>query len=157
MSKTDETGIKVVARNRKARHNYFVEESLETGVILLGSEVKSLRDGHVQIADSYARFENSELWLIKLHINPYPNATHENHEPERARKLLLHKHQIRRLMVKTREAGFTLIPLSIYFKNSHAKVELGLCRGKKQYDKREELRKQDHAREIERARRNARD
>jgi len=147
-------GTKVISRNRKALHSYFVDETIEAGVVLLGSEVKSLREGRLQLTDAYARFENNELWLVKAHISPYSHATHENHEPERPRKLLIHKHQMRRLQSKTQEAGYTLIPLMLYFNGSNVKVEIGLCRGKKLFDKREELRKKDHAREIERARRN---
>lgn len=145
--------IKVITRNRKARHNFFVADTFEAGMILVGSEVKSLREGKISLTDSYARFEDGELWLVKAHINPYKNATHQNHEPERPRKLLLHKYELRRLQGKVQEAGFTLIPLSVYFKDGRAKVELGLCRGKKLHDKRHELRKKTHARDIERARR----
>ena len=149
-----DSDVKVIARNRKARHSYFVDETIEAGVVLVGSEVKSLREGRLQLVDSYARYENGELWLVKAHISPYTHGTHENHEPERPRKLLLHKRQLRRLQAKTTAAGYTLIPLVLYFKGSNVKVELGLCRGKKLFDKREELRRKDHAREIERARRN---
>lgn len=155
MSKNDKSG-KVITRNRKAYHSYFVDETFEAGVILLGSEVKSLRDSRVNLTDAYARFDGHELWLVKAHISPYPQATHENHEPERPRKLLMHRYELRRLMMKTQEAGYTLIPLALYFKEGRVKVEIGLCKGKKLYDKREELRKKDHAREIERARRDAR-
>ena len=156
MANKDKEPGKVIARNRKARHSYFVDETIEAGVVLLGSEVKSLREGRVQLVDAYARFEEGELWMVKAHITPYSHATHENHEPERPRKLLMHKRQLRRLQGKLQEAGYTLIPMSLYFKGSHVKVELGLCRGKKLFDKREELRKKDHAMEIERARRDAR-
>ncbi len=153
MANKDPKGVKVITRNRKAYHSYFVDETYEAGLMLVGSEVKSLREGKVQLTDAYARFERNELWLVKAHISPYSHATHENHDPERARKLLMHRRELRRLMGKTQEAGFTLIPLSLYFKDSKVKVELGLCRGKKLYDKREELRRKSHARDIERARR----
>ena len=148
--------IKIITRNRKARHEFFVSDTLEAGVILVGSEVKSLREGRLSLTDSYARFENGELWLVKAHINPYKNANIQNHEPERPRKLLLHKYELRRLLGKVQEAGFTLIPLAVYFKDDKIKVELGLCKGKKLHDKRHELRKRDHAREVERARRDHR-
>lgn len=154
MAKNQEpSGVKIITRNRKAYHSYFVDETFEAGVILVGSEVKSLREGRVQLTDAYARFESGELWLVKAHISPYNKATHVNHEPERSRKLLMHKRQLRRLLGKTQEAGYTLIPLALYFKEGRVKVELGLCRGKKLHDKREELRKKSHARDIERARR----
>lgn len=146
-------GIKVITRNRKAHHNYFVTEKFEAGIILVGSEVKSLRENKVVLTDAYARFENGELWLLKAHINPYAQANRQNHEPERPRKLLMHKRELKRLLAKVQEAGLTLIPLALYFKDSRVKVEIGLCRGKKHYDKREELRRKDHARDIERARR----
>lgn len=144
---------KIITTNRKARHNFFVADSFEAGVVLLGSEVKSLRDGRISLTDSYARFDGRELWLVKAHINPYPNATHVNHEPERPRKLLMHRYELRRLQGKVQEAGYTLIPLKLYFKNGVVKVEIGLCKGKKMHDKRDELRRKDHARDIERARR----
>ncbi len=142
-----------ISRNRQARHHYFVDASFEAGIILVGSEVKSLREGRVTLTDAYARFQGNELWLVKAHINTYTEANRNNHEPERPRKLLMHKHELRRLQGKVQEAGNTLIPLEIYFKGSRVKVEIGLCRGKKLYDKREELRRRDHARDIERARR----
>lgn len=142
--------VKIITRNRKARHNYYVDEEYEAGVKLLGSEVKSLRDGKVQLKDAYARFENHELYLVNAHIPKYPQATHENHEPERERKLLMHRRELNRLEHKVNTAGYTLIPLSLYFKDSHVKVELGLCRGKKLFDKRHELKKQQHKREMAR-------
>ncbi len=149
-------GVKVITRNRKARHNYFVTETFEGGLVLVGSEVKSLRAHKVTMTDAYARFEGNELWLVKVHINPYPQANQQNHEPERPRKVLMHKRELRRLKAKVQEAGLTLIPLSLYFKESHVKVEIGLCKGKKMFDKRETLRKKDHARDIERARKDHR-
>ena len=145
-------GVNVITRNRKARHNYFVDDTFEAGVVLWGSEVKSLRDARINLTDSYAKFIGHELWLVSAHISPYPMATHKNHEPERPRKLLMHKNQLRRLRGKVQEAGFTLIPMSVYFKNGKVKVELGLCRGKKLFDKRETLKKRTHARDIERER-----
>jgi SsrA-binding protein len=146
----DRDNIKVITRNRKARHNYFVDEEYEAGVKLVGSEVKSLREGKVQLKDSYARFENHELYLVNAHISPYPHGTHKNHEPERERKLLMHRRELNRLESKVNTAGYTLIPLSLYFKDSHVKVELGLCRGKKLFDKRHELKKRQHKREMAR-------
>jgi SsrA-binding protein len=144
--------IKLISKNRKARFNYSVEDTFETGIVLLGSEVKSLRDGRLSLTDAYAKFEGTELWMMKAHISQYPFATHTTHEPERPRKLLMHKGELRKLMGKVKESGFTLIPLSFYFKEGRVKVELGLCRGKRQYDKRQDLRKKDHARDMERAR-----
>lgn len=145
-----ESGEEVLTRNRKALHNYFVDERHEAGVVLLGTEVKSLREHKVQLVDAYARFEKGELWLVNAHISPYSKGTHENHEPTRPRKLLMHKRELRQLENKTDQAGYTLIPLAIYIKNGRIKVELGLCRGKKQFDKRESIRKREHARDIAR-------
>lgn len=153
LAKKDDGGSKVITRNKRALRNYFVDDSYEAGVILVGSEVKSLREGKITLTDAYGRFENGELWLVKAHISPYKQANRENHEPERPRKLLMHKRELRRLHAKVREAGYTLIPLSLYFKEGRVKVEMGLCRGKKLHDKRETLRKKEAAREVERARR----
>ncbi len=149
--KLAEGAEEVITRNRKALHNYFVDDTYEAGIVLLGTEVKSLRDHKVQLVDAYARFEKGELWLLNAHISPYKQGTHTNHEPTRSRKLLLHKRQLRRLKIKADQAGFTLIPLSLYFRNGVVKVELGLCRGKKQFDKRSSIKKREHAREIARA------
>lgn len=143
--------VKIITKNRKARHNYSVEDTFEAGIVLLGSEVKSLRDGRLSLTDAYAKFDGTELWLVKAHISQYPFATHINHEPERPRKLLLHKRQLGRLLGKVKESGFTLIPLSFYFRDGRVKVELGLCRGKRQYDKRQALRKKAHERDMERS------
>lgn len=142
---------KIVCVNRRARHDYFIDETYEAGLILKGSEVKSLRDGKANIKDSYARILKGEAFLLNAHISPYPAANQFNHEPTRSRKILLHKQQIRRLSGKVKERGLTLIPLRLYFKNGKAKVELGLARGKKLYDKRETLRKKVAQREVERS------
>ncbi len=149
--KKSDSGDGVITRNRKALHNYFVEESYETGVVLLGTEVKSLRDHRVQLVDAYARFEEHELWLLNAHIAPYTKGTHENHEPTRPRKLLMHRRELRRLRTKSEQAGFTLIPLKLYFKGSHIKCELGLCRGKKLFDKREAIAQREARRDMARA------
>jgi SsrA-binding protein len=141
----------IVCVNRHARHNYFIEETYEAGLVLLGSEVKSLRDGKANLKDSYARIQKGEAFLINAHVSPYPGANRFNHEPTRTRKLLLHQREIERLTGKTKERGFTLIPLRLYFKNGRAKVELGLARGKKLYDKRETLRRKAAEREVERS------
>lgn len=148
--------IKSVSRNRKALHNYFVDEEYECGVVLLGSEVKSLRDGRLQLKDAYARFEKNELWLVSAHISPYPQATHVNHEPERERKLLMHRRELNRLRNKVETTGYTLIPLEVYFSGANVKVRLGLCRGKKLFDKRESVKKREAAREIARETQDAR-
>jgi len=143
----------VVARNRKARHDFLIEEEFEAGIQLLGSEVKSLRGGKASLQQSYARLSSAgELWLVGTNIPEYPWANRLNHEPTRERKLLLHASELNRLKVKTRERGFTLIPLEIYFNaRGKVKVRIGLGRGKRLYDKRAALRKSDHDREIERA------
>jgi len=144
--------IKVVAENRKARHDYFIEETLEAGIVLTGTEVKSLRSGKANIRDSFARVENGEVFLYDMHISPYEQGNRFNHEPKRPRKLLLHKYEIRRLIGKTRERGYTLIPLKVYFTpRGIAKVELALAKGKKLYDKREAIRERDMKREMEKA------
>ena len=132
-------GEQTICVNRQARYNYFIDETYEAGLVLVGSEVKSLRDGKANLVDSYARIQKGEAFLVNFHISPYAGANQFNHEPTRTRKLLLHAREIERLTGKTKERGLTLIPLKIYFKNGRAKVELGLARGKKLYDKRETL------------------
>jgi SsrA-binding protein len=147
----DKSGEKIVCVNREARHNYFIDEIYEAGLVLLGSEVKSLRDGKANLKDSYARIQKGEAFLVNAHVSPYPGANQFNHEPTRPRKLLLHQREIERLTGKTKEKGLTLIPLRLYFKNGRAKVELGLARGKKLYDKRETLKRKMAEREVERS------
>jgi len=142
---------KIVCVNRQARHNYFIDEIYEAGLVLVGSEVKSLRDGKANLVDSYAQIRHGEAFLINAHISPYAGANQFNHEPTRIRKLLLHGREIERLTGKTKERGLTLIPLKLYFKDGRAKVELGLARGKKLYDKRETLRRKVAEREVERS------
>lgn len=141
---------KVIATNRRARYEYEILDTLEAGLVLLGPEVKSLRAGRANLADSYASISRGELVLRKLHISPYEPATRANAEPMRERKLLVHRKQISKLTGQLAERGLTLIPLSLYFKNGRAKVELGLARGKRRYDKRQALRKQQDEREIQR-------
>jgi SsrA-binding protein len=142
---------KSVCVNRRARHDYFIEETYEAGLVLRGSEVKSLREGKANLKDSHARILKGEAFLLNAHISPYAAANQFNHEPTRTRKLLLHKKEIRRLSGKVKERGLTLIPLRLYFKSGRAKVELGLARGKKLYDKRESLRRKVAQREVERS------
>jgi SsrA-binding protein len=143
-----EESVKVVAVNRKASHDYELLERFEAGLALLGSEVKSARDGKVNLKDSYAAARDGELFLLGAHISPYSHGTHENHEPERARKLLLHKREIRRLIGKITERGLTLIPTRMYFKDGRLKVEVALARGKRQYDRRAAARERDIQRDI---------
>lgn len=142
---------RTLAENRKARHDYFIEETHEAGIALLGSEVKSCRLGRVSLQDAYARVENGEVLLYNVHISPYEQANRWNHDPKRVRKLLLHKHEILRLYGQVRQKGYTLVPLRFYLKNGRVKVELALVRGKRQYDKREAIAERDVRREIERA------
>ncbi len=144
-------GEQTVCVNRQARHNYFIDETYEAGLVLLGSEVKSLRDGKANLVDSYAQIRSGEAFLLNMHISSYAGANQFNHEPTRTRKLLLHAREIERLTGKTKERGLTLIPLKVYFKNGRAKVELGLARGKKLYDKRETLRRKVAEREVDRS------
>lgn len=146
-----EEGRKVVARNRKARHEYEVLETLDAGLVLKGPEVKSIRDGKVSFQDAFARVEGGEVWLYSLHISPYEQANRNNEDPLRPRKLLLHKHEIRRLVGKVEEKGLTLVPLEIYFARGFAKVTLALARGRKLHDKREELKRRVQDREARRA------
>jgi SsrA-binding protein len=141
----------IVCRNKKARHEYFLEDRLEAGMVLSGAEVKSLRLGKANLTDSYARVTDLEVWLVNLHISPYPWAHNGNHDPERPRKLLLKRKEIRKLYGKTQEQGQALIPLVIYFKNGWAKVELALAKGKKTHDKREDVKKREADREMSRA------
>jgi len=143
--------IKPIARNRKAWHNYTILDKWEAGIELKGTEVKSLRGAQVQMADSYARIEDGEVHLVGLNISPYEKTAYDNHEPTRKRRLLLHRREIRKLATKVNERGLTLIPLSIYFRRGYAKVELALVCGKKQYDKREDMRKRDHQRQMAQA------
>jgi SsrA-binding protein len=147
----EKPGEKIVCVNRQARYNYFIDETYEAGLVLVGSEVKSLRDGKANLKDSYARIQKGEAFLVNAHVSSYAGANQFNHEPTRMRKLLLHAREIERLTGKTKERGLTLIPLKLYFKNGRAKVELGLARGKKLYDKRETLRRKVAEREVERS------
>lgn len=140
--------VKVVATNRKARHDYLIEDTFEAGIVLTGSEIKSIRAGQVNLRDGYAALRDGELWLLNAHIAPYHQASYENHEPRRERKLLMHRREINRLTGKLQEKGLTLVPLQLYLKNSRAKVELGLARGKKLYDKRQSMRERDDQRQI---------
>ena len=145
-------GIKRIAVNKKARFNYHLGDRFEAGLVLTGTEVKSLRLGKANLTDAFARFsDRGELWLRNLHISPYPFAYYNNHEPERPRKLLLHKRELRKLSGKVAEQGYSLIPLILYFKRGKAKVELALAKGKKLHDKRQVLKKRDQDREMERA------
>jgi SsrA-binding protein len=145
-----EEGIKVVARNKRARHDYAIEDVVEAGLVLTGTEVKSLRAGRASLTDGFGLITDSEAWLHGVHIPQYTQGTWTNHEPRRIRKLLLHRKEIDRLARSTQEHGLTLVPLSLYFKAGKAKIELGLARGKRTYDKRQDLAKRDAAREIDR-------
>ncbi|MCL5257555.1 MAG: SsrA-binding protein SmpB [Chloroflexi bacterium] len=143
---------KQVAVNRKAFHDYSIEEKFEAGIALTGTEIKSIRDGRVNLRDSYAKISDDEAWLMNMHVSPYGQAGgYFNHEPLRTRKLLLHRREIRYLAGKTQAKGLTLVPLRLYLKGGKAKIELGLAKGKKLYDKREALAERDAEREIERA------
>ena len=142
--------IKIICKNRKAFFNFEIEDTFEVGICLVGSEVKSLREGKANLSDSYGKIRNSEIFLVDCHISPYVQSNRENHEPLRERKLLLHKREIKKLTGKVAERGYSLIPLKMYFKNGKVKVEMGLARGKKTYDKREAIKKKDQRRELER-------
>jgi len=151
-----EKGQKVIARNRRARHDYQIVDIYEAGIVLTGTEVKSLRDGRASLADGFATIRDGEVWLHHVHIPEYTRGTWTNHEPRRPRKLLLHKREIARLIGKASEQGLTLVPLSLYFADGNAKCELALARGKRAYDKRHALAERDAAREMDRAQRRRR-
>lgn len=146
-----ETGRKIVARNRRARHDYTIEDVYEAGMVLTGTEVKSLRAGRASLVEGFAQIKNGEVWLENVHIPEYTQGTWTNHEPKRARKLLLHKGEIARLVGKTGERGRTLVPLAVYFQDGRAKVELALARGKRQVDKRHDIAKREADLEMARA------
>ena len=149
-----ENHIKIVTENRKARHNYFIEDKFEAGMVLKGTEVKSLRLGNANLKDSYAKIVNGEVFVHQMHIGAYPFAYYGNHDPLRRRKLLLNKNEIKRLYSKVNEKGSSLIPLRVYFKGGKVKITIAIAKGKRKYDKRETIRKRDEKREIDRARRN---
>jgi SsrA-binding protein len=142
---------KVLASNRKAYHDYHIDETHEAGVVLTGTEIKSVRAGSVNLRDSYAQVRNGEMWLMNVHIAPYEPASRQNVDPYRDRKMLMHRKEILRLFGRAQEKGLTLIPLRMYLKKNKAKVEIGLARGKKEYDKRDAIAKRESAREIDRA------
>lgn len=143
--------FKVLATNRKAFHDYFVEETFEAGIVLTGTEIKSVRAGALNLRDSFAQVRNGELWVENMHISPYEAGNRFNVDPYRARKLLMHRKEINRLMGRAQEKGLTIVPLRVYLKKNRAKVEVALVKGKKQYDKRESISNRDAKREIERA------
>jgi SsrA-binding protein len=146
-----EQGEKVVATNRRARHDYTIDDTYEAGIVLYGTEVKSLREGRASLVDGYAFVDGGEVWLDAVHIPEYTEGTWNNHAPRRKRKLLLHKAQIIKMSQKTKEGGYTLIPLSIYFSEGRAKVEIAVAKGKREYDKRQALRERQDKREADRA------
>lgn len=146
-----ETGKTLVAQNKKARHDYSIEDVFEAGMVLTGTEVKSLRAGRASLTDGYAMYENGELWLRGIHIPEYDLGTWTNHEPRRPRKLLLRKEEIRRIAGKVKDTGVTLVPLSLYFKDGYAKVEIAVARGRKNYDKRQAIAERESKREADRA------
>ncbi|RLQ96670.1 SsrA-binding protein SmpB [Falsibacillus albus] len=142
---------KLIAQNKKARHDFSIEETYEAGMVLKGTEIKSIRNSRVNLKDSFARIQKGEVFLYNMHVSPYEQGNIHNHDPLRTRKLLLHKKQISKLIGETKEAGYSLIPLKLYIKNGVAKVLIGLAKGKKKYDKREDLKKKEAKRDIERA------
>jgi len=146
--------VKIIAENRKARRDYFIVAEYEAGLVLKGTEVKSLRLGGANLKDSYARIKNGEVFVYQLHIAPYPFAYYDNHDPLRPRKLLLNKYEIKRLYGKVNEKGLSLVPLRLYFKNGKAKISLALAKGKRKYDKREAIRRRDDQRDLDRERKN---
>ena len=148
-------GEKIVVQNRRARHDYHVLEKHEAGIELRGTEVKSLRAGHIVLKDAYADVTDGQMFLVGVHINPYEQGTAWNHEPERRRKLLMHKREIAKLGTQVAEKGYTLVPLSVYFKEGRVKVEIGLCKGKQTFDKRDTIRDREVKREIDRAMKDA--
>lgn len=143
--------MKIIAQNKKARHDYFIEETLEAGLKLMGSEIKSIRLGKVNLSDSYVTFKDNEAYVINMHISKYDYSSRYNHEETRTRKILLHKKEILKLFSKTREQGYAVIPLKLYLKNGLAKIEIGLAKGKKDYDKRQTLKEKDAKRRMQKA------
>ena len=148
------TGIKIAAQNRKAYHDYFVEDRYEAGVELFGTEVKSIRGGALNLKDAYCVVNDGEIFVHHMHISPYEQGNIFNKDPDRPKRLLMHKREIRRLHDLQKQDGYALIPLSVYFKDSHVKIEVGLCKGKKNYDKRQSIAERDAKREMDRARKN---
>jgi SsrA-binding protein len=144
-------GIKVLAQNKKARHDYFIEETYEAGIVLTGTEIKSIRKGRVNLKDGYAGIRNGEAWLYNVHISEYEQGNRYNHDPVRTRKLLLHRSEIHKLLGQTKVQGYSLVPLRLYLKGGFCKVEIGLAKGKKNYDKRESIKQRDAQREMQRA------
>ena len=153
MSKIRDPGTKIVCQNKKAGHNYYLDEFVEAGIVLLGAEVKSLREGRANLVDSYARVKRGEVFLYNMHISPYPFAHGVELDPTRIRKLLLNKREIKRLTGKTEEKGYSVIPTKVYFRKGRAKVEIALAKGKKKYDKRRALKEKELKREMDQARR----
>jgi SsrA-binding protein len=151
-----QVGDKTLISNRRARREYFIEETYEAGLVLRGSEIKSIRAGRANLQDSYVTIRDGEAWLVNCHVSPYKQASIENHEPKRDRKLLLNRREISRLLGKVQAKGYTIIPLRLYLKDNRAKVEIALARGKKLYDKRADLAKRQAQRDIERAMRRSR-
>jgi SsrA-binding protein len=152
----DKTADKTVVTNRRARRDYFIEDSYEAGLVLTGSEIKSIRAGRANLQDSYVTIRDGEAWLVNSHVSPYKQASDENHEPKRDRKLLLHRKQIARLAGQVQAKGYTIVPLRLYLKNNRAKAEIALAKGKKLYDKRDDLAKRQAERDIQRALRRSR-
>jgi SsrA-binding protein len=148
MSAREESDIKVVATNRRARHEYDIEQAFEAGIALVGSEVKTLRSGKASLQDAYGVINRNEVWVYGVHIPEYPQASMLNHEPTRARKLLMHRKEIAKLAAKTQQQGYTLVPLRLYFKGNKVKVELALAKGRKKWDKREAIAKREASREM---------
>lgn len=148
----EKSKTKHITENKKARFNYTVEDEYEAGIVLVGTEVKSLREGRVNLGDAYADIVGGEVYIRQMHIGAYPFAYHGNHDPLRKRKLLMHKYEIKRLLGKVKERGYALIPLRLYFNNGKVKVKLGLCKGKRLFDKRETIKKRDEQRDLERSR-----
>lgn len=143
--------VKVVAKNRKARHDYFILETLEAGLALKGTEIKSIRAGQISLKEAYIRVDGEEAWLVNAHVAPYDPASRENHDPLREKKLLLHKREIENLFAEVRQKGTTIIPLQVYLRNGKAKIEIAVAKGKKNYDKREAIKKRDAQRDMDRA------
>lgn len=143
--------VKVVTRNRKATHEYFIEETYEAGLVLTGSEIKSIRAGHVSLPEAFIQPRNGELWIVNMYIGPYEEAAHKGHDPHRPRKLLLHRREINKILADVARKGYTIIPLQLYLKNHLAKLEIAMAKGKRNYDKRQAMRERDDKRQVERA------
>lgn len=151
MANSNSNGIKIITTNRRARHDYFIEDTLEAGIVLTGTEIKSIRNNRVSISEAYVGDHEGEMWIYNMHVSPYDHASSENHEPTRPRKLLMHRKEIERWSSDVQRKGYTIVPLNIHLRHGRAKLDIGLAKGKKNYDKRQAMKERDDQRDVKRA------